>query len=117
MNQKAAVPMTQILEGNDLQIFISDEVRRLAKQLWSEDVNRAGGDKLCAEVEDHGRGIVVSTFVGRSVILPAEQFFHGEPPKKYRRIDDRSPEGLRQLLAELLRVMEPQIIDAMKRSG
>ena len=108
--------MTQVLDGNDLQIFISDEVGRLAKQLWPEEVYRAGGDKLCAELEDHGRGIVVSTFVGKSIILPVGQFMHAGSPE-YRRIDDRSPDAVTKLLVELLRAMEPLIVDAVRRNG
>jgi hypothetical protein len=48
--------MIQELHGNDLQIFMSAEVKRLAMEVWPEDVYRAGGDKLVAELEDHGRG-------------------------------------------------------------
>lgn len=108
--------MTQELHGNDLQIFVSDEVKRIAKGTWPDNIYRAAGDKLCAEVEDHGRGIIISTVVGRSVVLPAEQFMHGGSPK-YRRVDDRSPEAVRQLLAELLQAMEPHIIDAIRRNS
>ena len=110
------VRMTKYLHGNDLQIFISAEVKKLAKEAWPDDIYEAGNEKLVAELEDHGRGVFVSTLVGKSVVIPILPFPDGGPPK-YRRIDDRTPEAVRELLSELLRAMGPQIVDAMKRSA
>jgi hypothetical protein len=108
--------MIQELHGNDLQIFMSAEVKRLAMEVWPEDVYRAGGDKLVAELEDHGRGFIISTFVGRECIVPQEQFLHGGS-RKYRRIDDRTPEAVRRQLAELVEAMEPYIADDIRRNS
>jgi hypothetical protein len=105
--------MTQELDGNDLQIFISAEVKRLAKEVWPDDVYRAGGDKLVAELEDHGRGFIISTVVGKAIIVPVEQFLHGGS-QKYCRIDDRTPDAVRLRLAEVLKAMEPHIADAIR---
>lgn len=110
------VAMTQQLDGTALQIFISAEVKRLAKEVWPESVYRAGVGKLVAELEDHGRGFVISTIVGKTPVVPVEQFQHGGTGK-YRRIDERSPEAVSRQLAELLKVMEPLIVDAIRRNS
>ena len=113
--EAVVVLMTKYLHGNDLQIFVSAEVKRLAKEVWREDIYRAGSAKLVAELED-GSSVFVSTLVGESPVIQVLPFADDGTPK-YRRIYDRTPEAVRQLLVKLLQAMEPYIIDAIRRNS
>lgn len=105
-----------VLEGAELQAFVSGEVRQIAKEVWPERVYLAAIEDLTSEVVDHGRGLVTSTVVGRSIAISVGEFRSGENTVRYERIDDRSRAGVRALLNSQLKAMETQIDLALQDS-
>lgn len=104
----------QELSGLELEEFVNTEVDKLARELWPPSIYEVASAQLSAEVVDHGRGLVTSTLVGRSMVVsighpPAS----GEDVVRYERIEVRTKESLRGLLASQLRALVPKIQDAL----
>jgi hypothetical protein len=103
----------------DLQEFFNAELPKLAKKIWSAETLHKAARTLDCKVVGTDRGLVTSAIVGQSVFVSVGHRLpdSGQAELEYTRINDRTAEGLRALLAGHLQSLQHQIAFASEAAA